>query len=612
MGNMSENMQQAALARAGYALYHKRIGEIYGDFFIPRYQRGYRWADTDVTRLLDDVWASLDKEYNLQPVVVKLYKKGADEKSNEWELIDGQQRLTTLFLILRYMQLQGWKRYGAPYSLRYQTRPGSEQYLSTLDPSKRNANIDYHHLYQAYETIGDWFKKHGDEIEQDHVATKLHVHLFDNVRIIWYQAPPAVDPALNERDSIALFTRLNVGRIALTDAELIKALLLSTILKWQAERAQEVAAQWDGIERDLQDPDIWAFVAGDKVEKTSEHYATRISLLLDSLADEQKPVPGGGKRPRYHTFEALRGQIDQSREGALEFWKRVIELHARIVGWFGVPVLYNKIGFLIAAGTPLGDLAKLAKEKKKSEFDVELTTRIGEVVRIKEDQLLGLSYDDKKHGYPKLLQLLLLMNVETASRAGQRFPFRRHQGKAWSLEHIHAQNAQSLTKVEQWKAWLHAHKVALAALPAQDSTTKSLQAEIETALQTIDTAINFGPVFERLSAQVIAVFEAPGQDGAALGHGMHAISNLALLSRNDNSALSNAVFEVKRRMILEIDRNLEGSTDTYIPICTRNVFLKYYPGADARQLHFWGLQDRESYYTAIVSTVGKYFVPKVS
>jgi hypothetical protein len=607
---MSETMRQAALA--GYALYHKRIGEIYGNFFIPRYQRGYRWAETDVTRLLDDVWASLGKEYNLQPVVVKLYREGEDEKSSEWELIDGQQRLTTLFLILRYMQEQEWKRYGAPYSLRYQTRPGSERYLSTLDPAKRSENIDYHHLYQAYETIGKWFKQHGDDIQQEHVASKLHVHLFDNVRIIWYQAPPAADPALSERDSIALFTRLNVGRIALTDAELVKALLLSTILKWQAERAQEVAAQWDGIERDLQDADIWSFVAGDKAEQTTDRYATRISLLLDSLADEHDLVPKGGKRPRYHTFETLRGQIEPSRESALAFWKRVVELHARIVGWFGMPVLYNKIGFLIAAGTPLGELAKLASEKKKSEFDQELATRIGRVVGMKEGQLLELSYDDKKRGYPKLLQLLLLMNVETASRAGQRFPFRRHQGKSWSLEHIHARNAQSLTKVDQWKAWLRAHNVALAALPSHDSATKSLQTEIETALQAIDTATNFGPVFERLSAQVIAVFEAPGQDGAALGHGMHAISNLALLSRNDNSALSNAVFEVKRRMILDIDRNLEDAKDAYIPMCTRNVFLKYYPGADAQQIHFWGLQDRESYYKAIVSALGTYLTPGMS
>ena len=59
--------------------------------------------------------------------------------------------------------------------------------------------------------------------------------------MIWYEAPETP-----EFDSRILFTRLNVGRIALTDAELVKALLLSRI-----ERKHETAAQWDSIERDL-------------------------------------------------------------------------------------------------------------------------------------------------------------------------------------------------------------------------------------------------------------------------------------------------------------------------------------------------------------------------
>ena len=75
------------------------------------------------------------------------------------------------------------------------------------------------------------------------------------------------------------------------------------------------------------------------------------------------------------------------------------------------------------------------------------------------------------------------------------------------------------------------------------------------------------------------------------------ISNLALLASEDNSALSNSVFEVKRRNILERDR--DGS---YIPACTRNVFLKYYTEAEGQQIHFWGEHDREGYLEAMQST----------
>ena len=79
-------------------------------------------------------------------------------------------------------------------------------------------------------------------------------------------------------------------------------------------------------------------------------------------------------------------------------------------------------------------------------------------------------------------------------------------------------------------------------------------------------------------------------------HSMHSVTNLALLSSGDNSALGNAVFEVKRRRILELDRK-----GVYIPICTRQVFLKYYTDAGAQQVYFWGAQDRESYLQAMIS-----------
>jgi hypothetical protein len=86
------------------------------------------------------------------------------------------------------------------------------------------------------------------------------------------------------------------------------------------------------------------------------------------------------------------------------------------------------------------------------------------------------------------------------------------------------------------------------------------------------------------------------------------VSNLALLASGHNSALSNAVFEVKRRRIIELDR--QGG---YIPICTRQVFLKYYTDADGLQIHFWSTQDRDAYLSAILSInggVGAYLKPE--
>ena len=102
-------------------------------------------------------------------------------------------------------------------------------------------------MFSAYRCIEEWFAQF--EHRTTHEATRIYGYLFDRVKVLWYEAPEDVD-------STDLFTRLNVGRIPLTDAELVKALLLSRgqAGEGQTDRALEMAAHWDGIERDLRSP----------------------------------------------------------------------------------------------------------------------------------------------------------------------------------------------------------------------------------------------------------------------------------------------------------------------------------------------------------------------
>ena len=83
-------------------------------FNIPSYQRGYRWEKENVEALLNDVqeFATKTKKgegefYCLQPVVVRVNKQLSEERTiaegnpvTVYDLLDGQQRLTTLWLIL--------------------------------------------------------------------------------------------------------------------------------------------------------------------------------------------------------------------------------------------------------------------------------------------------------------------------------------------------------------------------------------------------------------------------------------------------------------------------------------------------------------------------------
>lgn len=561
----------------------KLVGDITGRFIVARYQRGYRWGAVEVGHLLDDLWTSNGSDYCLQPVVVKRRAPG------EWELVDGQQRLTTLYLIFFYMQREGLQSTGANYKITYETRPDSETYLSTLDAEGHEANIDFFHIFGAYDHIRKWFEKHAHR--RQHVANKLHGFLFESVRVIWYEAPA-------ELDATTLFTRLNVGRIPLTDAELVKALLLSKgrTTGTPSDRSHELAAQWDGIERDLRNPELWAFVA----DADPDDCPTRITLLLDTLADTISPLPGDRRRPLFHTFETLRRAITEDSPGGAEVvWNRVVTLHALVLGWFADRSVYHKVGYLVALGERIGDLVRLAKGSTRSSFEKALDNRISRSLGLSAGALRELTYDNATQK-KQCERALLLMNVETVRRlsnSAERYSFRLHRAGAWSLEHIHAQQAEGLNRKEQWSDWLRLHRDALATLDDEESNRQLIDQLIEKVNAVLLAESEgrgglTGPVFQELAQAVTQRFTA---DEDLDQTSVHSIFNLALLSSQANSALGNSVFEVKRQKILALDR--QGA---YLPICTRRVFLKYYSDASARQLSFWGPQDRDAYERAML------------
>ncbi|MEU4557478.1 DUF262 domain-containing protein [Actinoplanes sp. NPDC023936] len=557
-------------ASSGDALLEpKLVGDISGRFYVPAYQRGYRWGEMEVGRLLSDIWESLDQPYYLQPVVVKRH-------GDEWELVDGQQRLTTLYLIFQFMKSEGLQNSGADYTLRYETRPGSAAYLEEPDPALSQKNIDFFHIHHAYECIRAWFAAHGNR--RQYAANKFHAALYEQVRVIWYEAAEDLDAA-------TLFTRLNVGRIPLTDAELVKALLLSRRRgdSSTTDRALETAAQWDVIERDLRDPELWAFITGKAPEDP-----THISLLLDTIAGG----PTGRDRPLFHTFETLRERIAAKPQ---EFWNEVVDLHSLVLGWYEDRNLFHKVGFLVAEGGSLRTLIELAKGKAKSAFDAELDSLIRNRLNLSEAKLRELTYEQKT----RTNRALLLMNVETVrcrTHSFERYSFREHAAGRWSLEHIHAQNAERLNSVEQWAQWLRLHRKALETLDGVD------QAKRQGVLDRLDQALTGEVIteseFRTCERQVTELLDAGNETGDGA---VDSIANLALLDGGDNSALSNSVFAVKRAAILARDR--DGS---YIPVCTRNAFLKYYSPADEHQMHFWSANDREHYMQEIIRVLGGY------
>lgn len=569
-------------------------------FVIPDYQRGYRWTSLEVEKLLDDIIEFKEKTdgsdyYCIQPLVLL-------ENKNEYEVIDGQQRLTTLYLILLYINKTIFKNDSALYTIVYDSagRTESQDFLKNPILEKAKEDIDFDHIFNAYKKIGEWFKlKEPNEFLLNSFASSILNTILNQLRFIWYK----VDSS--DGTPIDIFHRLNAGKIKLTDSELIKALLLSEDsikkslkiqpiededLRIEIEKANKktllfkqiaMASEWDQIEHKLHGQEFWSFLSNDDK-------ATRIDLLFElSTPKHEKP---------FDYFNT----ISKSRE-LLDIWKEIISNFETLQEWYLDRKLYHLIGYIINENIKtlkeVLDYYKSDKCKDRNDFKNFLNTCISET--IKNINIDEIHYNGES-GNRSLYKILNLFNVISVDKSGdnQRYPFSKHKGTIWSIEHIHAQNSQELQKRKDWYNWLEYQCKALSKVDFSNETEKE-QSRLE-AINRIKLEL---PKFKTDQKGLEKVFREIANDVEKLlnnqkdDESMHLISNLALLGKNDNSAFNSSTFAAKRLKMMELDKS--GS---YIPICTRNVFCKYY-NPDAENFSFWTTEDRKTYRKAIIDTL---------
>jgi uncharacterized protein with ParB-like and HNH nuclease domain len=595
------------------ALILKPIKDLLGEaFYIPHYQRGYRWTAQQVNDLLNDLWTFINDRNNvkgafycLQPIVVKNMSWEENGTTVEgWEVIDGQQRLTTIYIILYYLTKEFLKveslveDYGREvYSMRYQTRSKSEAFLKNIVGDR--SNIDFHHIWEAYKTIRLWFANNQytkDRNDRNKFLGTLLGKIDDDisVQVIWYH----VEPSLN---SIELFNRLNLGKIPLTNAELIKALFLSSSNQTGEQaiaRRIEISQIWDEIEQKLNEPDLhfWSFVSNEDRDK----YATKIDLIFDLVSSRKKDT----KEP-LHTFLYFLNKSKETKGSPnndilWKEWLAIEQYFQTLCQWHKDKTLYHKIGYLISIGHNLGDLIVLSLDELKTNFEKKLDDKIRQSIEFDVD-IEDLSYDRNRKDIENLLLLFNIESIRINDHSTDFYPFKFHKKTFWSLEHIHAQKSDfSKTKKEEWLSWLGYHE-ALVAEMCQNKSADLPLAEWEklwNEIKQIDKEKLTWEKFDALSGRVIDQFS----DGSERAYNSHAISNLALLGQPENSALNNAVFELKRRLIIDMDKK-----GNYIPICTRRVFLKYYNDQESKhQLLFWSADDRLNYISEIKNILKKY------
>lgn len=573
-------------------------------YFIPSYQRGYRWTKLNVLALLEDIDAFLQKQsagatiqsYCLQPIVVVEQQDAEGERI--WEIIDGQQRLTTLYIIL--------KRLGRIcYEIVFDKRNKSAGFLRNLSLATLcDDNPDFHFMSDAYRCVDDWFTK--KEEEDITYADNFVVQLQKNVQVIWYHVKlTSTTTSEQESEKINIFNRLNIGKIPLEDAELVRALLMSRVDEHTEHeklmRQAEFSNEWYEIEQWLRQDTVWRFLTGKK-------YANHIQLIFELISRNKNSE-------NYSTYKWFEQQVRNSDDEigkAKELWNRVKQVFSKLRHWYNDRTLYHFIGFLLST-----NIVKLEDILNHSDSDPDKKTFykwVGSQVLsfLNSVDLQKLSYIDNQK---ELTDTLLLFNVlsvhQLKANPQNRFPFNLYneikKGERWSLEHIHAQRSlDPLKRKDVIKRWIDD---TLASIEHVDTIVKPYGTEnsdwTEGTELTVDlkefknqlhemsqkTDIDVDE-FNSLKEKIIDVFESESTK--------HELENMALLSCPDNASLNNAIFPVKRDRIIQMER--EGK---FIPPCTRNVFLKIYSKADS-QPYFWSHEDKLNYVNEIKNVFEKF------
>ena len=559
-------------------LFQKSIRKIVDEkinFTVPSYQRGYRWDKLNVTDLLNDLLefiqdGSSGKFYCLQPLVVKKIDK------NQYNVIDGQQRLTTIFIILKYLAnlLKEENGIDEIYTLSYETRKDSKDFLQNITSKTQdesNKNMDYFCIYQAYEAIKSWFEnKNASELLKIFTNSEDEKH----IEFIWYEVE-------DSEDEVKIFARLNSGKIPLTNAELIKALFLN-VRNFPKECSEneiitkqvEISKEWDEIEYTLQDDEFFKFL-------TKNDYPTRIELLFEILS--------GVKNTELDRYAIYRHFSDVAKEGDLShIWTDIKKIFLTFKFWFKDTEYYHLVGFLVVSGiSNIKEIYGKAKDETKSDFNIFLKKKIKEKIKI--EDIDRFDYEKNRKDIENILLFFNIATILNNKSSNIRFSFSEFSTKRWSLEHIHAQNDKGLKDKKAQDVWLENMKKYI----KEDAIEDTIKEKIDSFIKGIENNH-----FSELQTQILNRFG----DEELLN--MHGIENLALLAAENNSSLSNGPFIEKREKIIEMDKDGE-----FIPICTKNVFLKYYT-KNLSDVYFWSKQDQEDYKDSIIKTLENFFGEK--
>ena len=606
---MSENKEEICMKA------FKDLSEF--TFVIPSQQRGYKWTPKNVEELLKDLWEFSKQKtkniYCLQPIAV--VKNG----ECEYEVLDGQQRLTTLFLLYKYLTQKN------VYTLNFE-RDSNEcdksrwKFLNDIDKEEKLDNshqIDRFYITEAYKKIKiffESFEKNQPSVFADSekkdikqiFRSLLDASLLDasrsqkSVQVIWYETP--------KEKAHETFRNLNSGKISLTNTDLIKALLLNRVNGLPANQHETVARQFEEMEHTLKLDHFWHMLSSE----VPKYPHTRMDLLFNVVANvEEKEV-----QIDYRT--SFRWFAEEDEKLSLEQkWQQVRHTFLRLYDMYMDMYSYHYIGFLTyyKTGDSIKRLHELISDNEKmdkNEFIEKLRGDIKKAINPNDQkQIEDYSYTDSSR--KELRELFLLHNIETLLQRYQtlknseqyklqheyeQFPFELLYKQSWDIEHIASQTTNELKNEKDREDWLKSVK---ADYPSSFNDNEN------TSEKTKDKKD-----FDKLYEEIINYIKKENQDYIEEDN-KNNIGNLVLLDKHTNRSFHNSLFPRKRRIVIMAD-GLASENDKeqnvvrqFIPICTKQCFTKAYNKKSNVKLGEWSKDDADAYLNDIKEKLNKYF-----
>lgn len=545
-------------------------------FEIPEYQRGFRWTRQQIRELINDLYDfsndTTQQKYCLQNITVR--KKDDSAGHEVYEVIDGQQRLTAMWILIMVLldYDEDSREDELPiYTFEYIRKKSLTDYVSNVTEriSKltvqdtvrcilnvtKGDDVDSSYIYDAFSFIINDYRTNNGVRAIKTLRNIFGSNFVDDIKeicVIWNEITPpdGIEEFDRTRYVIERFSNLNANKIPLTESELIKAAFINEItLNENEHKSQEFSLQWEEMERGLNNDSLWSFIS------SGENIETRLDLLFQIYLEENSDVDRNGQ----HVLSRFMNDKLKT-DSANNVWLEIVQIYNTLNDWYNDYFYYHMIGLLISIEN--GATCNLIKQlyieyncSNKRDFKEALKKRIRthqsfyvlfrydhreqedweidnhEGIRIDSDDI---SYDKNKGLVKNILLMFnisLLMNAyyKNPENAVERFSFKIYKDKKnpIEIEHINPQHleGQSYTK-ESKKEWA----IKTVGIIENDEEREIIEEEVKSA--------EWGNENRNLIDKI--------ENAARLND----LSNLTLLDKKLNGSYGDKFFIEKRNHIL--------------------------------------------------------------